>query len=90
MDRISAVRPDYVKIDRSLVTGCDASPSRRADILRLFAACRTHGVEVIAEGIETPGELATLRLIGVPLLQGHLLGRPAQHWVDPLRVPAAG
>jgi EAL domain-containing protein (putative c-di-GMP-specific phosphodiesterase class I) len=87
LDRISSLRPDYIKIDRSLVSGCDASPSRRADILRLVAVSRTHGVQVIAEGIETPGELATLRLIGVPLLQGHLLGRPAQHWVDPLSSP---
>jgi diguanylate cyclase (GGDEF)-like protein len=90
LERIGSLRPDYVKIDRSLVSGCDASPSKRAGILSLVGTSRTHGVEVIAEGIETPGELATLRLIGVPLLQGHLLGRPAQHWVDPLRAPLLG
>ena len=88
--RVSSLRPDYIKIDRSLVSGCDASPSKRAGILSLVSTSRTYGVQVIAEGIETPGELAALRLIGVPLLQGHLLGRPAQHWVDPLRVPLFG
>jgi diguanylate cyclase (GGDEF)-like protein len=90
IERITALRPDYVKIDRSLVSGCDASPTRRAGIHRLVNTSRTNGAQVIAEGIETPGELATLRLIGVPLLQGHLLGRPAQHWVDPLRAPVIG
>jgi diguanylate cyclase (GGDEF)-like protein len=90
IERITALRPDYVKIDRSLVSGCDASPTRRAGIHRLVNTSRAYGAQVIAEGIETPGELATLRLIGVPLLQGHLLGRPAQHWVDPLRAPVIG
>ncbi len=90
IERIGALRPDYIKIDRSLVSGCDASPSQRAGILRLVAAARRYGVPVIAEGIETPGELAVLRLMGVPLLQGHLLGRPERHWVDPLRPAVIG
>jgi diguanylate cyclase (GGDEF)-like protein len=90
LERIGSLRPDYIKIDRSLVSGCDASPTKRAGILSLVGVSRNHGVQVIAEGIETPGELAALRLIGVPLLQGHLLGRPAQLWVDPLRAPVLG
>lgn len=90
LERIGSLRPDYIKIDRSLVSGCDASVTKRAGILSLVGESRNHGVQVIAEGIETPGELAALRLIGVPLLQGHLLGRPAQHWVDPLRMPVLG
>ena len=38
---------------------------------------RRVGSELIAEGIERPGELATLRELGVDLGQGYLLGRPA-------------
>jgi EAL domain-containing protein (putative c-di-GMP-specific phosphodiesterase class I) len=33
--------------------------------------------EVIAEGIETEGELANVSALGVTLGQGYLLGRPA-------------
>ena len=38
---------------------------------------RTLELEVIAEGIETPEQLAALRDLGVELGQGFLVGRPA-------------
>jgi EAL domain-containing protein (putative c-di-GMP-specific phosphodiesterase class I) len=34
------------------------------------------GATVVAEGIETQAELATVRSLGVPAVQGYLLGRP--------------
>ena len=43
-----------------------------------------HGLEMFAEGVETEAELLTLRSIGVPYVQGYLLGRPESHWVEPL------
>jgi EAL domain-containing protein (putative c-di-GMP-specific phosphodiesterase class I) len=68
--------PDIVKIDRSLVHAIDRDPARQALLtgLRHFAARR--GIQLIAGGIETSGELATLTALGVPLGQGFLLGRP--------------
>jgi EAL domain-containing protein (putative c-di-GMP-specific phosphodiesterase class I) len=41
------------------------------------------GVAVVAEGIETPEQLAILRRYGCDAGQGYLLGRP----VAPSRVP---
>jgi EAL domain-containing protein (putative c-di-GMP-specific phosphodiesterase class I) len=49
-----------------------------------------------AEGIETDDELAALRDVGVPYVQGHLLGRPVPdigHHVQQLGIadaPAVG
>jgi EAL domain-containing protein (putative c-di-GMP-specific phosphodiesterase class I) len=40
---------------------------------------------VCAAGVETLEELEVLRDLGVPLVQGYLLGRPEAHWVEPLR-----
>ncbi len=37
---------------------------------------RTLGMDVVAEGVETPGHLAALRRLGCRFLQGYLLGRP--------------
>jgi EAL domain-containing protein (putative c-di-GMP-specific phosphodiesterase class I) len=34
------------------------------------------GFEVVAEGVETPEQLAGLRSIGCDFFQGYLLGRP--------------
>lgn len=71
------LRPDFVKIDVSLVRGVDADLSRQAIVAGiLHFAAATH-CQVIAEGIETEAELATVTALGVTLGQGYLLGRPA-------------
>lgn len=68
--------PDIVKIDRTIVVGIDRDPARQALVagLRYFAAKR--GIQLIAEGIETKGELDALTALAIPLGQGFLLGRP--------------
>jgi EAL domain-containing protein (putative c-di-GMP-specific phosphodiesterase class I) len=68
--------PDIVKIDHSIVTGIDGDPTRQALVagLRFFASRRS--IQLIAEGVETPSELATLSALSIPLGQGFLLGRP--------------
>jgi EAL domain-containing protein (putative c-di-GMP-specific phosphodiesterase class I) len=71
------LRPQYLKIDLSLVRHVDSDPTRRAMVGGLaHFAVGTQSV-VIAEGIETAEELATLQGLGVPLGQGYLLGRPS-------------
>ena len=68
---------DLIKLDMELIRGIDASPAKRAIVEAMMALSRRLGIRVIAEGIETDEELKTLRLLGVRLAQGYLLGRPA-------------
>ncbi|EQD43467.1 membrane protein containing Diguanylate phosphodiesterase, predicted domain protein, partial [mine drainage metagenome] len=42
-----------------------------------MAFAQRSGCALIAEGVETPAELEALRALGVPLVQGFLLGPPA-------------
>jgi len=72
----SAVRPEYVKVDRYFVSGIEHDPVR-AEILRsVVDMARAIGCRVIAEGVEN-AEQCTLALeLGVDYLQGFLLGRP--------------
>jgi EAL domain-containing protein (putative c-di-GMP-specific phosphodiesterase class I) len=84
LERIVSLRPDVVKIDRSLVAGCDQRPDQVRDIARLVGFASAHAVDVCAEGVETQAELLTLRSMGVQYVQGYLLGRPESHWVEPL------
>jgi diguanylate cyclase (GGDEF)-like protein len=72
----SAVRPEYVKVDRYFVCGIEHDPVR-AEILRsVVDMARAIGCRVIAEGVEN-AEQCTLALeLGVDYLQGFLLGRP--------------
>ena len=73
---IVELRPRYVKLDISLVRGVDADLGRQALVaaMRHFgqaAACR-----LIAEGVETREEAATIGALGVELAQGFWYGRP--------------
>ena len=74
---ILALRPDLIKLDRSLVSGVDHDPVRRALAVALVGFAAEIGSCVVAEGIETGAELATLRALGIVLGQGFYLGRPA-------------
>lgn len=74
---ILRLRPDYIKLDISLTRDIDTDRSRRALAAALIGFARETGSELIAEGVETRSELATLRELGVHKAQGYLLGRPA-------------
>lgn len=72
-----AIEPDFVKIDRSLVSGCDQHPGRQAALEALVLFGQRLSTTLIAEGIETEAELRTVRTLQIPWGQGYLLGRPA-------------
>ncbi|MGB3625725.1 MAG: EAL domain-containing protein [Henriciella sp.] len=74
---ILQLEPDFLKLDMSLTRNVDNDLSRRALISALVYYGRETGAEIIAEGIETEGELETLKRLGVFRGQGYLLGRPS-------------
>ena len=87
------LRPNFVKIDVGLVRGVDTDLSRQAVVAGLVHFAERAGCEVIAEGIETEAERATVMELGVTLGQGYLLARPAsaETWMadagTPVRQP---
>jgi EAL domain-containing protein (putative c-di-GMP-specific phosphodiesterase class I)/GGDEF domain-containing protein len=73
---IAELRPDFVKIDRSLVRSIENSGTRRALLSTLNKYAMQIGAAMIAEGIETRDELSVVMEIGVTYGQGYLLSRP--------------
>jgi EAL domain-containing protein (putative c-di-GMP-specific phosphodiesterase class I) len=69
--------PDFIKVDLSLVRGIDTDPPRQELLRALHTVALKLNARIIAEGIETSEELATIRSLGIPLGQGFLFGRPA-------------
>jgi EAL domain-containing protein (putative c-di-GMP-specific phosphodiesterase class I) len=69
-------RPDYFKIDRYFVSGSHADYYRRAVLRSVAELARPFGAQVVAEGVETDADLATVRELGIGLVQGYLLARP--------------
>lgn len=71
------LRPDTIKVDRSLVAGIDADPARRAAVSTFVLLAQDIDAIVVAEGVETKAELETVALLGVHAAQGYLLARPS-------------
>jgi EAL domain-containing protein (putative c-di-GMP-specific phosphodiesterase class I) len=82
---LARFQPDIVKLDMELVRGIDSDRVRRSIVASIRRMCDELGIVLVAEGIETLGEYAVLRDLGVSLLQGFLFARPA---IDSLPVPA--
>ncbi len=76
LKHIVQMRPDIIKLDISLTAQIDTDIVRRALASALVSFASETGALIVAEGIETDGELATLNDLGVPLAQGYYLGRP--------------
>jgi len=70
--------PDIVKLDLSLTRDIDSDSSRRALTSALVDFAYGMGATMAAEGIESEGEFALLRELGVSQGQGYYLGRPAE------------
>ena len=71
-----SLQPRIIKIDRSIINGCDKDASRRMIINNLVKLARARGILVLSEGVETEEEMATVIACGVDLLQGYYLARP--------------
>jgi EAL domain-containing protein (putative c-di-GMP-specific phosphodiesterase class I) len=74
---LARFQPDLLKLDMALVRDIDSSLPRRVIVDGVARMCRALGVTLIAEGVETEGELAALRAIGIRYVQGYLFARPA-------------
>ncbi|UOY01462.1 putative bifunctional diguanylate cyclase/phosphodiesterase [Blastococcus sp. PRF04-17] len=82
---------DIVRLDRSLITRIDRDPQSRALCESIAGIARALGLDVVAEGVETPAQLAALAGFGCGFAQGFLISRPippAQ--VEPLLAAGAG
>jgi len=67
---------DSLKIDRSFVMGLHEQPQNVEIVRAVLNLAQSLSRRVIAEGVETAEQLATLRRLGVPFGQGYLLSRP--------------
>ena len=75
-EMVRALRPDYVKVDRSLTSGVAGSPANQLAIHELLRLAQEVGAELIVEGVEHVEEASWLAEAGIRLMQGYLFGRP--------------
>jgi EAL domain-containing protein (putative c-di-GMP-specific phosphodiesterase class I) len=83
LEELIEVEPDYIKIDRAMVSGVDQDPARQDVLTAILQLADKMGAQVIGEGLERLEELEMLGRLGVRFGQGWLFGRPT-----PLRASA--
>jgi len=73
--------PDYVKIDRSLISQIEDSPQKQHFVKDIIEFSHDNGILALAEGVETEDELKMLILLGIDLLQGYFTARPERELI---------
>jgi EAL domain-containing protein (putative c-di-GMP-specific phosphodiesterase class I) len=76
LDRIAIIKPDIIKIDRSIVQNIHIDYYKQEVFKSLVSLSKTLGSLVIAEGIETEGEAMKAIELGSDMLQGYYFAVP--------------
>lgn len=80
--QVAELRPDIVKLDKSLVTDVDRDEVKQGLVELVGQFVSRLGSRLLVEGIERFEELDAVVRLGVPLAQGWLLGRPSLRWSE--------
>ena len=78
------LEPEVVKVDMSLVRGIDRSPVKQKLVRSIITLCTELGIQLVAEGIETPEERDALITLGGDLCQGYLFAKPGRGFPVPV------
>jgi diguanylate cyclase (GGDEF)-like protein len=73
---IRRLRVDRIKIDRGFVIGMEGDPVQRSTVAGIARLAATLGIEAIAEGVESRGEIGLLAELGCACVQGYAIARP--------------
>ncbi|MFO0564951.1 MAG: EAL domain-containing protein [Polyangiaceae bacterium] len=76
LKRVLDLEPHVVKLDRELIQDLDKSRRQQILVRSVVSLCKELGAAVVAEGVETRGELAAVRDAGADYVQGYLIARP--------------
>jgi diguanylate cyclase (GGDEF)-like protein len=73
---IHRLQPDIIKIDRSFVERLGEEASASSIVKTIVELCHNIGARALAEGAETPEQVALLQGLGCDEIQGYFFGRP--------------
>lgn len=69
--------PDYIKVDITIICDIDTDADKQQLVKDIVEYAHGRGMKIVAEGIETEAELRKVIELGVDLLQGYFLAKPA-------------
>lgn len=78
LNLISDINPNFIKLDMKLIRNVDSDNLKYALIKGMVELSKESQISLIAEGIETREELATLIQLGVQYGQGYYIQKPSE------------
>lgn len=78
LNRMMLINPDFVKIDRAIVSGIDSNNYNQEVFRSIINTARKIGSLTVAEGVETVDEVITCMILGVDYFQGFYFSKPEQ------------
>jgi diguanylate cyclase (GGDEF)-like protein len=82
LQQLVRIKPEVLKLDRSLITGLGTDSSKVALLEALANFASSTGAAVCCEGIESLEELRILARVDTTYAQGFALGRPGPAWPE--------
>ena len=65
-----------LKLDRSFISKIETDMVAREIVSAIIKIAKSMGIETIAEGVESEGQVAILKALGCDYVQGYLYGKP--------------
>jgi EAL domain-containing protein (putative c-di-GMP-specific phosphodiesterase class I) len=87
MSLLADLAVDVLKLDMQLIRNIHLRPKAQAIICSMVTLSKLLKIDIVAEGVETAEEYASLRGCGIRLMQGYLLAQPAFEALPPFSVP---
>ncbi len=77
-DSILELHPKYIKVDIDVIRDVDKDSGKQEIIRNIVDYAHKRDIVIVAEGVETAEELRKVLELGVDLMQGYYLARPAE------------
>lgn len=81
MDRVAGLKPDIVKIDRSIIADIDRIYHKQEVFKSLVNLTNKIGALIVAEGVESRAEAIQILKLGCQVIQGFYFARPSDSFV---------
>lgn len=77
-----SLKPDIVKIDMGLIRNIDTDQRKLQIVENLVRYSKNNDIKILAEGVETSGELKVVKDLGVDYVQGFIFSKPEKVLID--------
>lgn len=76
LNSIHRLRPDFIKLDMELIRGVERDPYKAVIAQKIIELAQGLGIDTIAEGVESSGELGWVQAYGATFAQGWFIAKP--------------